>query len=168
MDLRNTIFGFLNSLKAYTGIVGGLHDPVKIAKRKDHERKFQAAIDADPALRAEYGDLIPRMAELQAQKREHAAALSSFLALGHPELGSSTLARAFAAFQYLSAQSQGAPAEVVDRDAGGHCQAPRSSHGRSMRPNSPNASTTSSGTSGPTTPSSRRSSREGPRRVWRP
>ncbi|MFH1765428.1 MAG: S46 family peptidase, partial [Gemmatimonadota bacterium] len=114
MDLRNTIFGFLNSLKAYTGIVGGLHDPVKIAKRKDNERKFQAAIDADPALRAEYGDLIPRMAELQARKREHAAALSSFLALGHPELGSSTLARAFAAFQYLSAQSQGAPGQVVD------------------------------------------------------
>ncbi|MCJ7628064.1 MAG: S46 family peptidase, partial [Longimicrobiales bacterium] len=114
MDLRNTIFGFLNSLKAYTGIVGGLHDPVKIAKRKDHERKFQAAIDADPALRTEYGDLIPRMAELQAQKRDYAAALSSFLALGHPELGSSTLARAFAAFQYLAAQSQGAPAQVVD------------------------------------------------------
>jgi hypothetical protein len=119
MDLRNSVFGYLNSLKAYSGIVGGLKDPVKIAKRKDHERKFQAAIEADPALRAAYGDLIPRMAELQAQKREHAAALSSFLALGHPELGSSTLARAFAAFQYLAAQSQGAPAQVVDemRDA---------------------------------------------------
>jgi len=119
MDLRNTIFGFLNSLKAYTGIVGGLHDPVKIAKRKDHEREFQAAIEADPTLRTEYGDLIPRMAELQTQKREVSDALSSFLALGHPELGSSTLARAFAAFQYLSAQSQGAPQEVVDeiRDA---------------------------------------------------
>ena len=119
MDLRNSIFGFQNSLKAYTGIVGGLNDPVKIAKRKDHERRFQAAIDADPALREEYGNLISRMAELQAQKREHAAALSSFLAVGHPELGSSTLARAFAAFQYLSAQSQGAPPEVVNemRDA---------------------------------------------------
>ncbi|NNM04624.1 MAG: S46 family peptidase [Gemmatimonadetes bacterium] len=114
MDLRNTIFGFENSLKAYTGIVGGLHDPVKIAKRKDHERRFQAAIDADPDLQAEYGDLIPRMAELQAQKREHDAALSSFLAVGHPQLGSSTMARAFAAFQYLSAQSQGAPPEMVD------------------------------------------------------
>ena len=115
MDLRNTIFGFLNSLKAYSGIVGGLHDPVKIAKRRDHERQFQAAIEADPALRDEYGDLIPRMAGLQTQKREHAAALSSFLALGHPELGSSTLARAFAAFQYFSAQSGGAPAELVDQ-----------------------------------------------------
>jgi len=113
MDLRNTIFSFLNSLKAYRGIVEGLHDPVIIAKRKDHERKFQAAIEANPALRTEYGDLISRMAELQAQKREHAAALSSFLALGHPQLGSSTLGRAFAAFQYLSAQNQGAPENMV-------------------------------------------------------
>jgi hypothetical protein len=119
MDLRNAVFGFLNSLKAYTGIVAGLNDPVKIAKRKDHERNFQAAIEADPALRAEYGQLIPRMAEIQAQKSEHAAALSSFLAIGHPQLGSATLGRALSAFQYLSAQSQGAPQSTLDeiRDA---------------------------------------------------
>ncbi len=114
MDLRNAIFGFLNSLKAYTGIVGGLNDPVKIAKRKDHERNFQAAIEADPALKAEFGDLIPRMAEIQVQKREHAPALSSFLALGHAQLGSATLGRALLAFQYLSAQSQGAPQGTLD------------------------------------------------------
>jgi hypothetical protein len=114
MDLRNAVFGFLNSLKAYSGIVGGLQDPVKIAKRKDHERKFQAAIDADPALQAEYGDLISRMAELQEQKREHAPALMSFLALGHPQLGSATLGRAITAFQYLSAQGQGAPDETLE------------------------------------------------------
>jgi hypothetical protein len=114
MDLRNTVFSFLNSLKAYTGIVEGLHDPVLMAKRRDHQERFQAAIDADPQLRDQYGDLISRMEELQARKREHAPALSSFLALGHPELGSATLARAFAAFQYLSAQSQGAPPEAVE------------------------------------------------------
>lgn len=114
MDLRNTIFSFMNSLKSYTGIVEGLHDPVILAKRRDNERRFQAAIDADPALRAEYGDLIPRMAELQARKREFAAEFSSFLAVGHPTLGSSTLGRAFAAFQYLSARSQGAPEEILE------------------------------------------------------
>jgi hypothetical protein len=114
MDLRNTIFGFENSLKAYKGIVGGLHDPVKMAKRRDHERRFQAAIEANPALAGEYGDLISRMAELQAQKREFEAALSSFLAVGHPELGSSTMARAIPAFQYLSAQSQGASQDVLN------------------------------------------------------
>ncbi len=114
MDLRNTIFSLENSLKAYTGILAGLHDPVKMAKRRDHERRFQAAIDADPALRAEYGDLIGRMAELQAQKREYAAALSSSLGVGIPDLGSSTITRALAAFQYLNAESQGASRDVLD------------------------------------------------------
>ncbi len=119
MDLRNTIFSFLNYLKSQTGVVEGLHDPVIMAKRRDHERKFQAAIDADPALRAQYGDLIERMAELQARKRERAPQLSSFLALGHPSLGSSTVGRALAAYQYLSARAQGAPEEMVSevRDA---------------------------------------------------
>jgi len=119
MDLRNTIFGFLNYQKSQTGVVKGLHDPVIMAKRRDHERKFQAAIDADPALEAEYGDLIPRMAVLQAQKRERAPQLSSFLALGHETLGSITVDRALTAFQYLSAQGQGAPGDMLGemRDA---------------------------------------------------
>jgi hypothetical protein len=115
MDLRNTIFSFENSLKAYTGILGGLHDPVKMAKRRDHERRFQAAIDADPALSGEFGELIGRMAELQDQKREYEAPLSSFLAVGHPQLGSATMARALAAFQYLTAEGQGASQDVLNQ-----------------------------------------------------
>ncbi len=114
MDLRNNIFSFNNSLKAYTGIVGGLHDPVILAKRRDHERAFQAAIDGDPALRSQYGELIARMASLQARKRELAAEAASFLGLGHPLLGSATETRALGAFQYLTAASRGAPAEMLD------------------------------------------------------
>jgi hypothetical protein len=114
MDLRNTLFGFLNFQKSQTGKVKGLHDPIIMAKRRDHEREFQAAIDADPELQAEYGDLISRMAELQDRKREVAAEASSLLAVGHATLGSSTLGRALAAFQYLSAQAQGAPPESVE------------------------------------------------------
>ena len=124
MDLRNTIFGFLNYLKSQTGVVKGLHDPVIMAKRRDNERKLQAAIDADPALQGQYGDLISRMADLQARKRERAPQLSSFLALGHPTLGSSTVGRALTAFQYLSAQAQGAPAEVLDELKAGLLETP--------------------------------------------
>lgn len=113
MDLRNVIFSFNNSLKAYTGIVRGLHDPVILARRRDHERRFQAAIEADPALRREYGGLIPRMAELQARKRDYAAEFASFLALGHPTLGSATLGRALGAYQYLNAMQRGAPEELL-------------------------------------------------------
>jgi hypothetical protein len=114
MDLRNTIFSFLNSLKAYTGIVAGLHDPVILAKRRDNEGRFQAAIEADPALRGEYGTLMARMAEIQERKREFAPEFSSFLAVGHPTLGSSTMGRAFAAYQYLSARRQGVPEETLE------------------------------------------------------
>jgi hypothetical protein len=114
MDLRNTIFSFLNSLKAYTGIVAGLHDPVILAKRRDNEGRFQAAIEADPALRGEYGTLMARMAEIQERKREFAPEFSSFLAVGHPTLGSSTMGRAFAAYQYLSARRQGVPEEALE------------------------------------------------------
>jgi hypothetical protein len=119
MDLTNTIFGYLNSLKAYAGQVEGLNDPVKMAKRRDHERNFQAAIDADPELREEYGGLIARMAELQAQKRERGQGIAMSLALGNPNLSSATLLRALSAVQYLGAQSQGAPPEMLGsmRDA---------------------------------------------------
>jgi hypothetical protein len=124
MDLRNTIFSFLNYLKSQTGVVKGLHDPVIMAKRRDHERKFQAAIDADPELRGQYGDLISRMAALQDQKRDRAPQLSSFLALGHETLGSSTVGRGLAAFQYLSAQAQGAPAEMQEQVRGALLEVP--------------------------------------------
>jgi hypothetical protein len=114
MDLRNTLFSFLNYQKNQTGVVKGLHDPVIMAKRRDNERRFQAAIDADPILRGEYGNLISRMAELQAQKREYAAEFSSSLALGHPTLGSSTMGRAWVALQYLLARRQAYPEEALD------------------------------------------------------
>jgi hypothetical protein len=118
MDLRGTLFGFSNFLESQAGLVKGLNDPVIMAKRRDHERRFQAAIDADPQLKAEYGDLIPRVAELQEQRRELAPEFASFLALGHETLGSSTLGRGLAAIQYLSVQAQGAPPEAIEEIRG--------------------------------------------------
>lgn len=117
-DLRNTYFSLSNSLKAYTGQVTGLEDPIILARRMDTDRSFQAAIDADPELRSRYGTLIARMAELQEQKREVAAGFSAFLAMTSPDLESATLHRALLAFQVVSARQSGAPAgavqEVVD------------------------------------------------------
>ncbi len=114
MELRTTILSFENSLKAYTGIVEGLHDPVILAKRRDYQRQLQEAIEADPELDPEYGDLIDRMVEIKARQREYAAENASFLAVGHDVLGSATLGRGLAAFQYLSAQRQGAPDQMVE------------------------------------------------------
>ena len=49
-DLENKYFGLSNSEKAYAGQVGGLEDPVIIARRRDAQEKFQKAIQDDPQL----------------------------------------------------------------------------------------------------------------------
>jgi S1-C subfamily serine protease len=117
-DLRNTRFSLSNSLKAYQGQLDGLEDPIIIARRTDTDRRFQEAIDANPELRARYGTLIGRMAELQTRKREVAPGFSAFLAMTSPDLESATLHRALLAYQIVSARQSGAPAgavqEVVD------------------------------------------------------
>lgn len=114
LDLRNTYFGLSNSLEAYAGQVRGLQDPVIIARRRDTERDFQAAIDAAPALADRYGTLIADMAALQGRKREQAPGFGAFLAMTSPEMASSTLHRALIAFQILSARQGGAPANQIE------------------------------------------------------
>jgi len=112
-DLRNSYFSLANSLKAYGGQVGGLEDPLIIARRKDTERDFQDEIDANPEWASRYGSLIDEMAELQDQKAEEAPGFGAFLAMTSPDLESGTLHRALIAFQILSARQGGAPPEAV-------------------------------------------------------
>ena len=112
-DLRNEIFSLQNSRKSYTGIIGGLNDPVILAKRADYEQDFLDAIADDPALSSEYGGLVERMAEIQDAKREFGPGMGSFLAFTVPAYGSATLSRVLPAFQYMGASAQGAPEEVT-------------------------------------------------------
>jgi hypothetical protein len=114
-DLRNEYFGLSNSEKAYSGQVSGLEDPVIIARRKDTERRFQEALQADPALRERYGDLIGRMADLQEQKASQAPGFGAFLAMTSDVMESSTLYRALIAFQVINARMGGAPPEQVEQ-----------------------------------------------------
>jgi hypothetical protein len=114
LDLRNSAFSLENSLKALGGQLRGLEDPVVLARREDTDRIFQAAIEARPDLNERYGSLISRVAELQDEKRELAAAFSTFLAFGSPDFGSSTLFRAFFAFQIMNARQGGTPPEALE------------------------------------------------------
>ena len=114
MDLRNTIFSLINTQEAYGGILRGLHDPVILAKRRDQERAFQEALEADPELAEEYGGLIARMAELQDRKAEVAGGFGSFLAFASPDYESAVLSRALFAFQYANGSRAGAPAEALE------------------------------------------------------
>ncbi|MDH3272307.1 MAG: S46 family peptidase [Gemmatimonadota bacterium] len=114
LDLRNTYFSLDNSLKAMTGQVEGLEDPIIIARRQDTERDFRAAIEADPALSDRYGSLIDEMAALQERKREQAPGFGAFLAMTSSDMESATLHRALISFQILSARQGGAPPDQVE------------------------------------------------------
>ncbi|HUP53116.1 MAG TPA: S46 family peptidase [Longimicrobiales bacterium] len=113
-DLRNTYFSLSNSHKAIGGQVRGLEDPVIIARRRDTERQFREAIQADAELTARYGSLIAEMAELQETKRVVAPGFGAFLAMTSPDLASATLHRALLAFQVLTSRQNGAPPQAVE------------------------------------------------------
>jgi hypothetical protein len=56
LKYMSMIFGLANSRKAVTGYVDGLRDPVLMAKKKDFEKKFKAAVEAKPELKEKYGN----------------------------------------------------------------------------------------------------------------
>jgi hypothetical protein len=113
LDLRNTIFSLQNARKLYEGRWEGLHDPVTMAKRRDSERHFREAIEADSALNAKYGGVLGRMASIQEQKAEWQAELGAFVALGSPDFESTLLLRALHGFIYLLQSQRGAPEELL-------------------------------------------------------
>jgi hypothetical protein len=113
LDLRNDIFSLQNSRKAYEGMWEGLHDPVTMAKRRDSERRFREALEADSVLMLRYGDLLDRMASIQQRKAAWRAELGAFFSLGNPDYESTLLLRAWSAFLYLIQRQRGAPEESL-------------------------------------------------------
>ncbi|MGB5303317.1 MAG: S46 family peptidase [Gemmatimonadota bacterium] len=103
LGIRNWMFGLSNSLKANTGRLEALNQPMIMARKADAERQLQEAIAADPALSATYGDIFDRLAAIQVQKREYAAYTGAFQGMGSTFAGSITLARAMRAFTVLNA-----------------------------------------------------------------
>ena len=69
-QVRQEIFGLENSLKAYSGQLGGLRDSLLMARKVRWENEFRARIRADQALQREYGDVWNRIAALQPRVTE--------------------------------------------------------------------------------------------------
>ncbi|HEX7090377.1 MAG TPA: S46 family peptidase [Longimicrobiales bacterium] len=69
-QVRDQLFGIENSLKAFTGQLAGLNDSLLLGRKIRWEREFRQRIEADPALRAQYGDVWDRLARIQARKLE--------------------------------------------------------------------------------------------------
>ncbi len=53
----NTIFGIENSRKAINGYLGGLRNPVLMAKKRDFEKKFKEAFSKKSDLKTRYGNI---------------------------------------------------------------------------------------------------------------
>lgn len=112
MNLRNLIFGISNSQKAYAGRQASLDDPYIIARRRDAERQFRDAIDADADLRATYAAVFDQLADLQRQRTELGAEFGAFRFM-ESGLASATVRRALFAYRYLSQKQQGASEDAL-------------------------------------------------------
>ena len=113
-EVRNALFGLLNSQKAFTGIWEGLKDPYILARRADTQADFLAEVESDPDVSARVLPLMAELETLQDRKREVAADFAAYAGLGSPDYESSLMLRTLAAFQYFVAMQQGADAEVTD------------------------------------------------------
>ena len=67
---RDELFRFDNSIKAYTGMYGGLKDPKLMATKAKVEEELRASIKSDPEKQKQYGSAWDEIAAAQKVKRE--------------------------------------------------------------------------------------------------
>lgn len=115
LDLRNWAFGLSNSLKATTGRLDALDNPLILTKRSYAEGALIDSIAERDDLSALYGDVIDRIADIQEQKATMAAPNAAFAGFGSSRYGSGTLRRAGAAWVYLDALERAAPGDSIAR-----------------------------------------------------
>src|SRR5690606_9657813 len=109
---QNRLFGLTNSEKAYIGRRDALADEIIMSRRRDFERQFRQRVEADPAFRAEFGDLFDRMAEIQREKRSLAAEYGAVARLTNSAYSSATMRRAVRAVEVLATPEGGRRAEA--------------------------------------------------------
>jgi len=114
MDLRITMFGISNSLKANTGRLEALGDPSLMARKADGERLFREAMAADAILQERFGGLVDEVATIQEQKADLGSEYGAFANLGRAGTESSLLRRALNAVDYLAAEGTNTPADTLE------------------------------------------------------
>ncbi len=112
--VRNRMFGLSNSLKARTGQLEALRDPVIMTKKWDAERQLREAINQKAELRARYGQVFASLSDIQEGKRRLAHRYGAFYELASSRYGSAILRRAMAAVEFLAAQAARAPQDTQE------------------------------------------------------
>lgn len=69
-EVRGDIFSVENSIKAFSGQLGGLEDTLLLARKIRWEQEFQRRVRQDPELQRRYGDVWSRIASLQPRMME--------------------------------------------------------------------------------------------------
>jgi hypothetical protein len=113
LNIRNRAFSIANTLKAATGRLDALHQPLVMARRADAERQFLDSLRARPALQRQYGAVVGDIAAIQARKQELAREYAAFLQFGSAAYWPATLRRGVAAHELLAARAAAAPADTI-------------------------------------------------------
>ncbi len=103
-----TMLGLSNSWKPIPGRLEGLRDANIMGRRAAIEHALATAIEAKPGLKARYGKLIARMADVQRERETSRTAMQAFSMLVNPAASSTTLQAAYWAWR-----TQHGPADSV-------------------------------------------------------
>jgi hypothetical protein len=69
LELRDQLFSIMNSQKAIGGRLTGMQDPFLFQRKVDGERRFRAAVQANPQLREQFAARWDSLAAIQAEKQ---------------------------------------------------------------------------------------------------
>lgn len=67
LELKDRLLNFLNSQKAYTGMLKGLRDPILMQRKRDFENNFKSTVQSDDELNKMYGDLWEKIEEIRSE-----------------------------------------------------------------------------------------------------
>jgi len=70
LELKDRLLNFLNSQKAYTGMLKGLRDQILMQRKRDFENNFKSAVQSDEELNQNYGDLWEKIEEIRSELRK--------------------------------------------------------------------------------------------------
>jgi hypothetical protein len=110
--IRNRAFSLSNTLKAATGRLDALHQPLVLARRADAERQFLDSVRGRPELQQRYGDVVERLAAVQQRKRALGAEYAAFFQYAGVNWPV-TLRRALLVHELEAARRAGAPRDTI-------------------------------------------------------